>query len=113
MFTRFRPRLAVATALVLILLITVVAASAASSDGAKTVAGVEFLGEVVVPSGTDFGGTEIGGLSSITYDPGRGVYYTLSDDQGNRSTGDPVRYYTVAIDLSDGTLDDGDVNRPS
>jgi hypothetical protein len=33
----------------------------------------------------------------------------LSDDQGNRPTGDPVRYYTVAVDLSDGTLDDGDV----
>ena len=26
--------------------------------------------------------------------PGRGVYHTLSDDQGNRPTGDPVRYYT-------------------
>ena len=31
------------------------------------------------------------------------------DDQGNRPTGDPVRYYTVAIDLADGTLDAGDV----
>ena len=86
------------------------AATLANHDaGAQTVAGVEFLGEVVVPTGTTFGGTEIGGLSSITCDPGRGVYHTLSDDQGNRPTGDPVRYYTVAIDLSDGTLDEGDV----
>jgi hypothetical protein len=76
---------------------------------AQTVTGVEFLGEVIVPTGTLFKGTEIGGLSSITYDPGRGVYHTLSDDQGNRPTGDPVRYYTVAIDLADGRLDDGDV----
>ncbi len=75
----------------------------------KTVAGVEFLGEVVVPTGELFDDTEIGGLSSITYDARRGVYYTLSDDQGNRSTGDPVRYYTVDIDLADGTLDDGDL----
>jgi hypothetical protein len=87
-----------------------VAATPAQNDGdAKTVVGVEFLGEVVVPTGTDFGATEIGGLSSITFDPGRNVYYTLSDDQGNRPTGDPVRYYTVAIDLTDGTLDAGDV----
>jgi hypothetical protein len=76
---------------------------------AQTVVDVEFLGEVIVPTGTLFKGTEIGGLSSITYDSGRGVYHTLSDDQGNRPTGDPVRYYTVAIDLADGRLDAGDV----
>ena len=75
----------------------------------QTVVDVEFLGEVVVPTGTDFAGTEVGGLSSITYDEGRGVYHTLSDDQGNRPTGDPVRYYTVDIDLSDGSFDDGDL----
>jgi hypothetical protein len=109
MFTRFRPRLTVAITLVLLLLITVLAASATSETGAMTVADMEFLGEVVVPTGTLFDGTEIGGLSSITYDAGRGVYYALSDDQGNRATGDPVRYYTVAIDVSDGSLDDGDV----
>lgn len=86
------------------------AASFANDDGgAQTVVDVEFLGEVIVATGTVFDGTEIGGLSSITYDAGRGVYYTLSDDQGNRPTGDPVRYYTVAIDLADGTLDAGDV----
>jgi hypothetical protein len=110
MFTGLRPRLAVAITLTLLLLVTVFAASATSDTGAMTVADVEFLGEVVVPSGTLFEGTEIGGLSSITYDPGRGVYYALSDDQGNRPTGDPVRYYTMAIDLADGTLDEGDVN---
>jgi hypothetical protein len=109
MFTRFRPRLTVAITLVLLLLITVLAASATSETGAMTVADMEFLGEVVVPTGTLFDGTEIGGLSSITYDAGRGVYYALSDDQGNRPTGDPVRYYTMAIDVSDGSLDDGDV----
>jgi hypothetical protein len=58
----------------------VVALSARDSGGAQTVVGVEFLGEVVVPTGTVFDGTEIGGLSSITFDAGRGLYYTLSDD---------------------------------
>ncbi len=83
---------------------------------ARTVTGNEVLGHVVVPTGTEFDGTEIGGLSSITYDHRRGVYYSLSDDQGNRTdtngdpNGDPVRYYTIDIDLNDGALDDGDVD---
>jgi len=85
----------------------------ASSDGfkprAKTVVDVEFLGEAVIPTGTMFDGTEIGGLSSISYDKRRETYFVLSDDQGNRPTGDPVRYYNVEIDLADGSLDDGDV----
>lgn len=85
------------------------ATSAPPGGDAATVDDVEFLGEVVVPTGTLFDGTEIGGLSSISYDERRGVYYALSDDQGNRPTGDPVRYYTVAIDLTDGTLDGGDL----
>ena len=109
MFTHLRPRLAVAITLILLLPVIVFAASAAPRTGAMTVADVEFLGEVVVPTGAEYGGTEIGGLSSITYDAGRGVYYALSDDQGNRPTGDPVRYYTIAIDVSDGSLDAGDV----
>ena len=83
--------------------------SAPAGDDAMTVVDVEFLGEAVVPTGTLFEGTEIGGLSSITYDEARGVYHTLSDDQGDRPTGDPVRYYSVAIDLSDGTFDSGDL----
>jgi hypothetical protein len=106
-----RKRLFILITLMLTLLILLpVVATAAKDDGvAQTVVGVEYFGEVVVPTGTLFDGTEIGGLSSITYDAGRGVYYALSDDQGNRATGDPVRYYSVAIDVSDGSLDDGDV----
>jgi hypothetical protein len=96
--------------LALTLLVAPAVGMSANGDaGAQVVVDVEFLGEVVVPTGTEFGDTEIGGLSSITFDSARDVYYVLSDDQGNRPTGDPVRYYTVAIDLSDGTLDAGDV----
>ena len=83
--------------------------TAKAKDDQVTVTGIELIGTVNIPTGTQFDGTEIGGLSSISYDPNRGVYYALSDDQGNRPTGDPVRYYTVAIDLADGTLDAGDV----
>ena len=95
--------------LVPLIVLSFAATLANDGGGAQTVVDVEFLGEVVVPTGTTFDGTEIGGLSSITFDAGRGVYHTLSDDQGNRPTGDPVRQYTVAIDLADGTLDAGDV----
>jgi hypothetical protein len=95
--------------LVPLIVLSFAATLANDGGGAQTVVDVEFLGEVVVPTGTTFDGTEIGGLSSITFDAARGVYYTLSDDQGNRPTGDPVRQYTVAIDLADGTLDAGDV----
>jgi hypothetical protein len=109
MINRKRNLILIAVLLTLLLLSPVLASSATGSRGAQTVVDVEFLGEVVVPTGTLFEGTEIGGLSSITFDSGRDVYYALSDDQGNRPTGDPVRYYTVAIDLGDGALDAGDV----
>lgn len=109
-FRRFNYRIILMLVLIVPLILLSYASTLAEDNGAaQTVAGVEFLGEVVVPTGTLFGGTEIGGLSSITYDAERGVYYTLSDDQANRPTGDPVRHYTVAIDLADGTLDAGDV----
>ena len=83
------------------------AAAAKAKDTQVTVAGWELIGTVNIPTGTQFEDTEVGGLSSITYDPARNVYYAISDDQG---TIDPVRYYTLDIDLSDGQLDPGDIN---
>jgi hypothetical protein len=64
---------------------------------------LQFRGQAVMPTGTTFQGTIVGGLSSITYDAKRGVFYTLSDDPG------PARYYTVGLDLRDGHLSNGDV----
>ena len=71
-----------------------------------SVDGLEFLGEVQFPTGLTFEGTEVGGISGLAYDANRGVYYALSDD---RSQINPARFYTLGIDLSDGSLDDGDV----
>lgn len=65
-----------------------------------------FLGQETLPTGFLFEDTEVGGLSGISYDAARDVYYAISDD---RSTIDPARFYTLSIDLSDGALDDGDV----
>jgi 3-phytase/alkaline phosphatase D len=82
-------------------------ANTAKNDiGPQTVVSVELLGMVTFDTGYMFEGTEVGGISGITYDSARGVYYALSDD---RSSINPARYYSVDIDLSDGTLEDGDV----
>jgi len=80
--------------------------TAAAKEDKVTVASYELIGTTSIPTGAQFEGTEIGGLSSITYDSNRGVYYAISDDQG---TIDPVRYYTLSIDVSDGQLNSGDI----
>ena len=74
----------------------------------RVVDAVEFLGVVEIPSGTEFEGTVIGGLSSIVFDLDSGTYLTISDDRGAGEDGTP-RFYELEIDLSDGSLDDGDV----
>jgi hypothetical protein len=80
--------------------------TAESQDNQVMLTSYELIGTLNIPTGAQFEDTEIGGLSSITYDPNRGVYYAISDDQG---TINPVRYYTLDIDLSDGHLDPGDI----
>ena len=50
---------------------------------------LRFLGQQIIPTGTRFQDTEVGGLSSIAYDKRRHVFYALSDDQTN------VRFYTL------------------
>jgi hypothetical protein len=87
-----------ATLAVLAVLLTPVAAGAAPT--------LEFLGEEILPTGLQFDGTEVGGLSSIAYDAAADRYYVISDDQ---SVIDPARYYTFALDVADGNLDPGDV----
>ena len=67
---------------------------------------LQFLGQAIVPTGTAYQGTTVGGLSSITFDPQRNVFYAVSDDPGQFQ---PARFYTVGLDLSDGRLADGDV----
>jgi hypothetical protein len=68
--------------------------------------GLQFLGQAIIPTGATFAGTQVGGLSSITYDPSRNVYYVLSDD---RSQLNPARFYTFGIDL-DGSFDASDLH---
>ncbi len=105
----FRSRSHLHIVLIALLLLTGFAVqdvAAKAKDTQVTVASYEFIGTLNIPTGTQFEDTEIGGLSSISYDPRRNVYYAISDDQG---TIDPVRYYTLEIDVSDGQLDSGDI----
>ena len=104
-----RSRLIITLLLLLFTLLFTSIAAAQSSQAhhdAQTVASFEFLGEVTFPTGTMFNDTEVGGLSGIVYDSRTGLYYALADD---RSEINDARYYTLAIDVSDGSLDDGDV----
>lgn len=74
---------------------------AVHSAQAATITGVDFLGQSTFPTGFSFNGTEVGGLSGITYDSSNNVYYSISDD---RSQSDPARFYTITIDLNQGSL---------
>lgn len=67
------------------------------------VTAVDLLGEATLPTGFSFQETELGGLSGITYDPSKKVYYAISDDRSDKA---PARFYTLKIDLSQGALKD-------
>lgn len=57
----------------------------------------EFLGQGLLGTGFTFNNTEVGGLSGITYDPEKQVYYVISDDRSSKA---PARFYTLEINLS-------------
>jgi hypothetical protein len=98
---RFSAALAIAFAVAAVAL-----APAAAVGERRPTPSLEFLGEAIFPTGTVFDGTVVGGLSGITYDAERGVFYSLSDD---RSEFGPARFYTLRVDLADGRLNPGDV----
>jgi len=101
-------RLACTTVLVLAAMTMSTGAPAgAVSDRAHHPA-LSFAGESTLAAGLPFEGTVVGGLSSLTYDESRDVYYALSDAQPNLGQG-PFRFYTLRVDTSDGRLDPGDV----
>ena len=63
---------------------------------------IDFIGRAIFPTGSPFGGTEIGGLSGITYDADKQVYYTISDDRSSKA---PARFYSLKINLQSGKLE--------
>lgn len=91
--------------LVSTLLLTTVVPATSQAAGRPPATPV-LLGEATLPSGIQFEGTTVGGLSGTAYDAEKGVYYALSDD---RSQFAPARFYTLRIDLADGDLQQGGV----
>ena len=57
---------------------------------------LKYLGQQILPSGYEYSGTIVGGLSGIEYDPVRHRFYVLSDDQSELN---PARFYTFRLDL--------------
>ncbi|WP_422746319.1 esterase-like activity of phytase family protein [Mycobacterium sp. WMMD1722] len=88
------------------------AVAAALLTGALTVSGcapahaeppdLRYLGQRQVPRAATFEGTVVGGLSGISYDPGRDLYYIVSDDRSAKS---PARFYTARIATSGNGVD--------
>ncbi len=64
---------------------------------------VRLIGERTLDHRLQFGGTIVGGLSGIDYDPAADVYYLISDD---RSVFSPARFYTARLTIDEGGLDD-------
>ncbi|MHA6625263.1 esterase-like activity of phytase family protein [Pseudonocardia sichuanensis] len=62
-----------------------------------------FLGEQRIPSGTQFAGTTVGGLSGLDRDPATGTWFVVSDDRSELA---PARFYTADLrfDGPDGAL---------
>ena len=63
---------------------------------------INFIGGAIFATGSQFQGTEIGGLSGITYDAEKQVYYAISDDRSSKA---PARFYTLKINLQSGKLE--------
>jgi hypothetical protein len=68
---------------------------------------INFIGRAIFPTGSPFQGTEMGGLSSITYDAQKQVYYAISDDRSSKA---PARFYTLKINWQSGKLEKEQVN---
>jgi hypothetical protein len=61
-------------------------------------AGLEYIGQQIVPSGTMFAGTTVGGLSGIDR-RADGRFLAISDDRSSSAT-NPARFYELSLDLA-------------
>jgi hypothetical protein len=57
---------------------------------------IEYIGEYIIPDNLQFKQTTVGGLSGLTYDRQRDLFYAISDDRGDLA---PARFYTLKLDL--------------
>ncbi len=58
-----------------------------------------FVGAAMFPTGFQFESTTVGGLSGISYDPDRQLYYVVTDDKSD------ARFYTMRIAMTGNATD--------
>ncbi|WP_442587125.1 esterase-like activity of phytase family protein [Pedobacter sp. AW31-3R] len=63
----------------------------------KTITGLKYVNQFVLPNDAQINGIKIGGLSGIDYDAKNKEYYLICDD---RSHLEPARFYKATIDIS-------------
>lgn len=82
----------------------ITALTLAAGARAQVVQNLNFIGQQTFPTGTQFGGTEVGGLSGIAFDRVTSSYFSIADDRSPAA-----RFYNLGADLSDGMLSNSDV----
>ena len=95
--------------LIIVFCLTVIVVTLAFKNLTPTaveVTAINFIGEATLPTGTDFKNTELGGLSGITYDAQKQLYYAISDDRSVKSA---ARFYTFKINLNGDSFQKGDI----
>ncbi|HSI56121.1 MAG TPA: esterase-like activity of phytase family protein, partial [Ideonella sp.] len=80
------------TAAIALALVTAACQAQPLQAAQPTALAVTYLGQQIVPTGTLFEGTQIGGLSGLDYDARSGLYSAISDD---RSQNNPARFYEL------------------
>lgn len=68
-----------------------------AAHGGSEAASLNYLGQQTLATGTQFAGTQVGGLSGIDYNPRTGGYFAISDD---RSQFNAARFYGLTLDLA-------------
>lgn len=95
--------------LIIIFFVTIVITAFFFSNfrtSAVEVTGINFIGEAILPTGTNFENTQLGGLSGITYDSQNQLYYLISDDRSQKS---PARFYTFKLNLNIDSFQNNDI----
>ncbi len=72
-------------------------AAALVAAGSVNAFTLDYIGQQIVPSGTRYAGTTVGGLSALDFDRSQARYFAISDD---RSGINPARFYTLTLDLN-------------
>lgn len=69
---------------------------------------LSFINEYQLPTSTEYQGVQFGGLSGITWNSDKGVYYAISDARNTRAEGN-ARFYTLKINTSSAGIKNVDI----